>query len=465
MKAARWALLLALAVLALAALRDVPRLGDQLPWRLMGDFSDFYCAGFALDAGASPYDYEPLHSCEHRLGATSLLRQNPALVIPAPQPPYDFPPFMLLARMPFPLASAIGALAICLAMIACAVALVSLGLPFDLALLAFAIPVGYQELAAGQIVPFALLALVVSGAALAARRDALAGVCAALVAIEPQFGAFVALAVFCYVPRARWALALTALVMALVAAWTVTPAGVLEYFRAALPAHAGSELNWPFQYSLTSAVHYFGLPSPIAAALGALSSLAMVGLALWISPRLVQTLGRREMFAFFPALCAVVGGTFIHSVEIPAAIPAVLIFAGNLKGRLRAVSACALCLLIVPWIKVWAIKKLFAVSLLLCGLVLFRLGLEPSTAIGILAGLAAIVYAFELSPPRALPTIPQAGYPTGGLASAAWKNFTSRLSGYSVLWFVVKLPTWSALIAALAVAWRCVRDCSISRRI
>ncbi len=196
MKATRWVLLLALAVLGIVALRDVIRLGDQLPWRQMGDFADFYCAGRALNEGRSPYTYEPLHSCEHRIAQSSLLQQNPALVIPAPQPPYDFPPFAFLARLGFPLASTMYALAIALAMLASAAALARVGVPFDLALVAFALPVGYQEVAAGQTVPFALLALTLSGAALAFRRELLAGVLSALVAIEPQFGAPVALTVF-----------------------------------------------------------------------------------------------------------------------------------------------------------------------------------------------------------------------------------------------------------------------------
>jgi len=51
MKASRGVLIVALALLAIAALRDFVRLGDALPWRQLYDFADFYCAGAALDGG------------------------------------------------------------------------------------------------------------------------------------------------------------------------------------------------------------------------------------------------------------------------------------------------------------------------------------------------------------------------------------------------------------------------------
>ena len=79
----------------------------------------------------------------------------------------------------------------------------------------------------------------------------------------------------------------------------------------------------------------------------------MLAVALWLAPRLADALRRREMFVFLPALCAVVGGPFIHTVEMPAAIPALLLLAADAAGKLRAIAGGALCFLIVPWIKVW----------------------------------------------------------------------------------------------------------------
>src|SRR5581483_11281896 len=151
-----------LLLLGLAALRDFLRLGDAAPWRTMADFPDFYCAGAALDEGASPYTYEPLHRCEHRVNTGSGFRArvfagNPNLTVPAPQPAYDFPPFMALARMPFPAARALDAAALLAAVAGCIAGLTALGVPLALALAAFALSTAYAELNTGQIVPFSLL--------------------------------------------------------------------------------------------------------------------------------------------------------------------------------------------------------------------------------------------------------------------------------------------------------------------
>src|SRR5580700_2330334 len=111
-------LLLALGLLAIAALRDFVRLGDALPWKQLYDFPDFYCAGAALDAGADPYRYEPLHRCEHAVDTGSIYRNDPARVTPAPLPPYDFPPLMLAARLSYGTARQFDAVAIVAAVIA-----------------------------------------------------------------------------------------------------------------------------------------------------------------------------------------------------------------------------------------------------------------------------------------------------------------------------------------------------------
>ena len=172
-----------LLLLGLAALRDFARLGDALPWRAMADFPDFFCAGDALDARASPYTYQPLHACEHRVNTGTTFRgrvfaANPSLAVPAPQPAYDFLPFMALARLPFPLARVIHATAILVAVILCAAALAGLGVPLSLAAAALLLSTAYAGLNTGQIVPFSLAALALCGFLLSRGRDSLAGVLA-----------------------------------------------------------------------------------------------------------------------------------------------------------------------------------------------------------------------------------------------------------------------------------------------
>ncbi len=181
----------------------VARLGEAFPWRQLYDFPDFYCAGKALDRGADPYRYEPLHRCEHAVNVGSAYRKDPQRVVPAPLPPYDFPPFMLAARLNFPVARLVGALAIGAAVVAAMWGLALVGVPLDVAALALLLPAGYVLLNAGQVVPFALAALVFCGVALARGLDRLAGICAALTLIEPHLGLPVCATMLCWVSRGR----------------------------------------------------------------------------------------------------------------------------------------------------------------------------------------------------------------------------------------------------------------------
>jgi hypothetical protein len=241
MKASRGVLLVALALLAAAALRDVARLGDALPWRQLYDFAEFYCAGAALDAGADPYRYEPLHRCEHAVDTGSIYRNDPARVTPAPLPPYDFPPFMLAARLSYGTARQFDAVAIVAAVIAAIVAMGAL-VPLEATALAMLLPAGYVLLNAGQVVPFALAALVFCGLALARGRDAFAGVLGALVTVEPHLGLPVCIALLLWLPRSRAPLVATAVVLLAIGASTVGIATTFEYVSRVLPAQAAAEI-------------------------------------------------------------------------------------------------------------------------------------------------------------------------------------------------------------------------------
>jgi len=397
-----------LLLLGLAALRDFARLGDALPWHAMGDFPDFFCAGDALDAGASPYTYEPLHACEHRVNAGTTFRgrvfaANPSLAVPAPQPAYDFLPFMALARLPFPLARVVDATAILVAVVLCAAALAGLGVPLSLAAAALLLSTAYAGLNTGQIVPFSLAALASCGLALSRGRDSLAGVLAVATAIEPTVGLPVALATLLFVPRARVTLAISAVAFASAALLLLGADGFVAYFAGVLPAHAASELSFPFQYSLTYLATYAGFGSAVARAAGTLSYVLLLAVGLWLAPRMQRALARPELLVFIPALCAVIGGPFLHQEELSFALPALLVLAVATRGAARAVLAAALCALSIPWIAVWGMKQLFLASLFVCAVILATLRIERWAAVGIFCATAVTIYAFELHPPH-LPT-------------------------------------------------------------
>jgi len=468
----RLALALAIGVLGVASIHDVTRLGGALPWRQMYDFADFYCAGQALDAHRDPYAYEPLHACEHRFGSASVFQRDPALAIPAPQPPYDFPAFMALARIDFAHAQAIAAAGIALATLLAILALARTSVPLDVAAIVLILPAGYVELDAGQIVPFALLFLTLCGAALVDRRDALAGVCAAMTAIEPHLGLPVILAALLFVPRARVATAVTLACLAGVAFLFAGPGLVLEYVHRVVPLQAAAEVGFPYQYSLTYALAATGVPDAVARIFGIASFAAVVALGLTMALRLSRTLERRELLVFFPAATAVMAGAYVHVVELCFAIPAAAVMAVSLRGWARNASAAALCVLMVPWIAVWSMKKLFALSLLLCMLLLVRLQIEPFFAVGTLAVLAAVIYAFELRPP-VLPDAFRGAYrfSASDVVQTEWSAFVESLRTRDRSWLAIKIPVWAALVTLLVTAAaqlrrrRDQRVASISRRI
>lgn len=444
-------------VLALVSLRDFARLGPGLPWRTMDDFPDFYCAGLTLDAGASPYTYEPLHACEHRVntGATFrgvLFASNPGVAVPAPQPPFDFVPFAALARLPFATARAIDGLAILLAVALCVYALGALRVPWQLSAAALALSTAFVELNTGQIVPFALLALVLAGLALARGRDAVAGILAALTAIEPTAGVPVIAATLLFVPRARMPAIGTIVLLALVSLATGGPHGFGEYLTRVLPAHAASEIHFPYQYSLTYAAAFFGLSSAAAQLVGTLGYLAAVVLGLVTALPASAALSRRELLVFLPALCAVAGGAFLHQEEMCFALPALLVFSTALRGRAQVAAAIALCALAVPWILVWGTKQLFVACIFVCAAVVISARIEWRAALTALLAIAAVIYALELHPPHLpVPSLPSA-YPPDALVQAEWHDYAEGRATRDPLWFAVKLPTWAALAAALTIA-------------
>ncbi|MBV9717703.1 MAG: DUF2029 domain-containing protein [Candidatus Eremiobacteraeota bacterium] len=467
---ANYAIAAVLVLLGIAALRDLAHLGELSPWRTMDDFPDFYCAGAVLQAGKSPYTYEPLRTCEHRVNAgdtfrAQLFAANPAIAIPAPLPPYDFVPFMGLARLPFHAARAIDAAAILAAVAFCVIALSKVCVPFELSLPALVLSTAYMELNTGQIVPFALLALVLCALALARRHDRLAGVLAVLTAIEPAVGLPVVLATLLFVPGARLATVVTAGFLAVVALTLVSPQTLFQYTTVVLPAQAASEVHFPFQYSLTYALAHLGLRVPAAIGAGAASYAAMLVTGLVLAPALTRRLARRELLVFVPALCSVIGGTYLHAEELCFGLPALLVLTTITRGWTRNVLALALCALSIPWILVWGSKKLFLASVFVCAVILFCAGVGRRLAIVSLCLTGLLIYIFELHPPH-LPVPSFRGtYASNALVQDEWKHYAQGRSSADPLWFAIKLPAWAALLAALGIVVRTGRSRSDLRRV
>jgi hypothetical protein len=455
MTARKIVLIFAFGLLGIAALRDFARLGDALPWHRLYDFQDFYCAGEAVDQHADPYRYEPLHRCEHRVNQSQAYRLDPNRIVPAPIPPYDLPPFEMAARVGFPAARTIDAIAIVLAVAISIVGLASIGIPLDLAALALIFPAGYLLLDAGQIVPFALVALVFCGVALAQRRNAIAGVLAALTMIEPHLGLPVWIAVVLLVPRSRPAAVVTGVLLALAGVLIVGPGVAIEYIGQVLPAQATAEAGYAYQYSLTYLLVNAGLPQGAALIAGQLSYMAMLAVGIWLGSKLARALQRQELVAYLPAACGVIGGAYVHMVDLAIAVPAALVLATCSRAASRTIATLALCLLAVPWIDVWITKKLFLSSLFVVAAILLRQGLTPALSIGAFTAIAAAIYCFELWPPAPFAALTQMTPPRpGDLAQQAWRAYVLGLRTVPLPWLAIKVPTWAALWGLLVAGFR-----------
>lgn len=442
----------ALVLLAAAAVRDLARLGDAAPWRQLYDFSDFYCAGEALDRRADPYRYEPLHRCEHRVNRSEAYRRDPAHAVPAPLPPYDFPPFMLAARLDFPKARALHALAIVLALCACVWGLRLLRVPLEVGTLALLLPAGFVLLAAGQVVPFALVALIFCGVALAGRRYDMAGALAALTMVEPHLGLPVCAALFYAQPRSRRALTVSVAALAAVAIVVSGAGGIAEYLGRVLPAQGAAEAGYAYQYSLTYVLVSSGVPRAPALLAGDVWYAGMTIFGVWLSCRLARALHAPELLALMPAACSIFGGPYVHMVDIAFAMPAAAVLATRLRGGPRRVAIVALCLLAVPWIPAWIVKKLFLASVAVVAALLWRLRSGAGLAAVTLCAVALALYVLELAPPAPLVAIASRTFAPGELAQAAWSDYVAALPPPALTWLLVKVPTWAALAGLLAAA-------------
>ena len=167
---------------------------------------------------------------------------------------------MLAATTDFPSARVIDALTIAAAVAASIWGLALVTAPPDVAAFALLLPAGYVLLNAGQVVPFALVALVFCGVALARRRDRLAGLFAALTLIEPHLGLPVCVAMLCWVTskQARSPRDRTRACRRRRSARR--PERVTRIPGRVLPAQAAAETGYVYQYSLTYLLACLALP-------------------------------------------------------------------------------------------------------------------------------------------------------------------------------------------------------------
>lgn len=428
------------------------------------DFPAFYCAGTAVLAHADPYAVEPLRSCEHALPQGSDLPRQ--YVTPAPLPPYALDLFALLAELPYRIAAwiAFGILGAGFIWLAVALGRVT-QLPSGAIAASLLFSAGLSSLVFGQIPSLATLAVVLCGAALVRGDDARAALWAAAATIEPHIGAPVAISLFLFRPAARaWLLGFGALCAA-ASVLAVTPHGALAYLTTVLPAHARAELLTVDQFSLSHLLAIAGASDRMALALGTISYLLTLALGVVAASAASRRLDVAAL-AFIPAATSLLAGTFVHQIELVAALPAAFLCISRgtpalaWTGRLVVAVVAA-----VPFIVALENRPLVDALALFCaggaliGAVPFGETLDFTHTLGGFV-LAASVVAFPLAVehvtlPTLAPRAPIAAtLPASSDASDNWGAYlrsdpryaTPRLDAEAA-----KLPVWLGLLALLSV--------------
>jgi len=426
--------------------------GARAPKGLLRDFDAFYCAGDALGRDRDPYRSEPLGSCERRPKPAIFRPGTPGLAMPAPLPPYALAPFILLARLPF-VAAAVAWSLLLLASIALTVFALRRLTQLPLATLTASVALidGYAPLCLGQVAPLAVAGIALAALMLHEGRERSAAALAALSMIEPHVALPACLALFIFRPRSRSILILSAAALTVLSFAVAGGTTNLEYLRDVLPAHALSEVANAKQISLTYGLHRLGMTDALAVRIGEIWYLAMIALGI-AGARLAQKSGRSAASLItLPVGLALVGGPFVHVVQIAAAMPAALLLFAESSGIVRRWLGAGIILVAVPWVQFSDLGTIFvALSALVVGILIASL-LQGRPALVAMGGLAAIAFGeVSIALLRPVPNVVAlllARYDPNALAEQSWTLYVRAIGPINAHAFdVAKAPTVVGLL-------------------
>lgn len=435
----------------------------SLPTHIARDFDAFYCAGASVDAGADPYRAEPIGACERR-DKGEILHGNLPVTVPAPLPPYDLAVFARIARLSYTNAVILWTALIALSLVVTIEALATVtGLSRTLLWLVLAPIDGVSATYLGEIAPIAVAGLALAMLAVRDGRPVLAALAGTLSLCEPHVGVAPIAALFLCMPKARPTIVASAVALSALCVATVGLGTTIEYFRDVLPAHALSEIPSPRQLSLTALLHTAGVSDALALTLGSLSYLTMLFVGLAAARRIALRDPVDPMFVAAPAAFVLLGGPFIHVVQMPAAFPAALLAFARSTGRMRDVLGAALVAIAIPWLSFLGFGTIFVplVGIVAGFLTSSIFGTKPRAAIavGACAALAAFSLEFGLAfgdvfPGHvALPPIDP-----HDLAEVSWAHNIRAIAHLDrSLFDAARAPTWLAIatiVVTLAISFR-----------
>lgn len=433
------------------------------------DFRAFYCAGTVAAQGGNPYLAEPLHTCELRKTDGSYRAFARAVTLPAPLPGYDVALFVPFSRLPFAAAKAVWTLVLAAAAAASIAALVRLtGMRAMLVFACFWLSLIFPSLAYGELIPLSVAGTCIAALYAREHRWTYAALGALLSLVEPHLGVPVCLALAVWQPRTRVALGAGIAALAAISLAALGPAQNIEYFARVLPLHALSELGSDAQLSLSVVLHYAGVADAAAIRAGTIWYAAMALAAVYVSGAAVRRRQDAAYLVAIPAAFALIGGSFVHVTDMPAALPLALLSYRRIP-QFRAPLAAAIVMLSLPW---WhlalvlhqglsaAVPMTAAVALYIAW-ELFDRNLLPALLCGALAAFALAGMnhwyvqssdAYHRTARTITPDIDRR-YPE---ASWGWTNARFISTGLPASW-ALRAPSWSGLLLVGAGALLLVR--------
>lgn len=422
----------------------------------LGGFGAFYCGGVAVRTGHDPYLVEPLRTCERALP----LRPEPvtASVEPAPLPPFVLAPFALLSFLPFSWALATFLVLLVVGIGAAVWALQRLtGFRLEFIGAMLLVTALYHNMLFGEVPPLVIATLCVGAILIERGRCVWGTLVAAGSLIEPHVAAPVLIAMFIFLKSSRLPLALTAASLAAVSLVAVGPATAIEYFSQAVPLHALSEVAANDQYSLTWVLHEFGVGDTLAVRFGTISYIVASAAGIALAFRLARRYERPAFLLLVPALFAMVGGTFIHDIQLPIALPAALLMLAVSPRPLRGAILAGAALLALPWYDSKALLFGFPVLAILIWTMPGTLDTRRKVTIAVAAcaAFACAMYLIHQLPSAVPPATPiHIAADAHENASIVWRRFVNA-TGYGqagAKTIVLKLPLWLGLLSLAATA-------------
>ena len=439
------------------------------PFGLFGDDLSFYCGSAALLHGADPYLHVSIFSCERDVHAWFLpAHEGIKVSLPAVWPPYA-----LLAYVPFALLSFGTSLTLWLLLNIVAAASAAERLRVALtnvsAWLIYAL-VGISVLASGlrygQPTGILLLATVALATSYRARSERGVAGWLAVSAVQPHIALAGGLALL--IAGGRWTfrpLLVAAAIVALLSAFT--PRLDVEYLAAVLPAHAAANILDPWQFAIPSALAQAGVAIPLALRLGALVYAAAIAGGIALGAMVARRTGRAEALPWVATLFGTIGAPHVHYQQLAAVLPAAFLLISVSAIALPAI-VCAYAIAI-PW-GVFCTMQFGWAFPMLPALGAFRFssaGVQRVVAVALLllAVQIAVTIPFNAlyhpeGPFHAVPLPPNA------LAEESWAAYTRwEAPSYTAALLAAKCVTWLAELGLVVLCVFAARAAASARAV